>query len=183
MDRFKNVIVEDGQALRTMAAYIDLNSVHAGLVEDPKDYRWSAYGEAMGGSQRAQRGLCRVLDVGIEAWANPMPRDEVCGREKYRVWLYTDGRERLDCQGEVAKAGFDGETSERVTREEKGKLSPAELIRTRVRHFSQGLAVGSRAWVEGLFAANKERFGPKRASGARKLKSGDASLWSLRDLQ
>jgi hypothetical protein len=90
----------------------------------------------MGGSQRAQRVLSRVLDVGIEAWAKPMPRDKVCGREKYRV-----------------------------------------------RHFSQGLAVGSRAWVEGLFAANKEQFGPKRASGARKLKSGDASLWSLRDLQ
>jgi putative transposase len=30
-----------------------------GLVEDPKDYRWSGYGEAMGGSQRARRGLAR----------------------------------------------------------------------------------------------------------------------------
>jgi REP element-mobilizing transposase RayT len=48
MDRFKSVLVEDGEALRTMALYIDLNPVRAGLVDDPKDYRWTGYGEATG---------------------------------------------------------------------------------------------------------------------------------------
>ena len=52
-DRFKSVLVEDGNALRTMAAYIDLNSVPAGLAKDPKDYRWSGYAEALAGSERA----------------------------------------------------------------------------------------------------------------------------------
>ena len=75
------------------AAYIDLNPVRVGLVEDPKDYRWSGYGEAMGGGQR---GLCRALDVGIEAWAKPMPRDKICAREKYREWLFSDGKERTN---------------------------------------------------------------------------------------
>ena len=32
--RFKSVVVEDGLALRTMAAYIDLNPVRAGMVSD-----------------------------------------------------------------------------------------------------------------------------------------------------
>ena len=51
MDRFKSVLVEGGHrddspdALRTMAAYIDLNPVRAKLVEDPAEYRWSGYGE------------------------------------------------------------------------------------------------------------------------------------------
>jgi exodeoxyribonuclease V beta subunit len=40
-----------------MAAYIDLNPVRAGLVKDPKDYRWCGYAEALSGSRRAQRGL------------------------------------------------------------------------------------------------------------------------------
>lgn len=40
-ERFKSVIVESGMAARTMAAYIDLNPVRAGMVEDPADYRWS----------------------------------------------------------------------------------------------------------------------------------------------
>ena len=49
MDRFKSVLVEDGEALRTMSAYIDLNAVRAGMVEDPKDYRWCGYAEAVAG--------------------------------------------------------------------------------------------------------------------------------------
>ena len=52
-DRFKSVIVEGGTAARTMAAYIDLNPVRAGMVEDPADYRWSSYGEAVGGGRKA----------------------------------------------------------------------------------------------------------------------------------
>ena len=51
-DRFKSVIVEDGVAARTMAAYIDLNPVRAGLVKDPAEYRWSSYGEAIGGGAK-----------------------------------------------------------------------------------------------------------------------------------
>lgn len=31
-----------------VSAYIDLNPVRAGMVEDPADYRWSSYGEAIG---------------------------------------------------------------------------------------------------------------------------------------
>ena len=43
-DRFKSVLVEGkGNPLQTMAAYIDLNPVRAGLVEDPKDYRFCGY--------------------------------------------------------------------------------------------------------------------------------------------
>lgn len=39
MDRYKSVMVEGkGEPLHTMAAYIDLNPVRAGLVNDPKDY-------------------------------------------------------------------------------------------------------------------------------------------------
>jgi REP element-mobilizing transposase RayT len=58
MDRFKSVLVEgEGNPLQTMAAYIDLNPVRAGLVEDPKDYRWCGYAEAVAGNLKAQRGL------------------------------------------------------------------------------------------------------------------------------
>ena len=47
--RFKSVLVEEGAAARAMAAYIDLNPVRAGMVADPAAYRWSSYGEALGG--------------------------------------------------------------------------------------------------------------------------------------
>jgi putative transposase len=41
-DAFKSVIVEDGVATKTIAAYIDLNPVRAGMVKDPAEYRWSS---------------------------------------------------------------------------------------------------------------------------------------------
>ena len=75
-ERFKSVIVESGVAARTMAAYIDLNPVRAGMVKDPADYRWSSYGEAVGGGKKgngkkAREGLVRAYfcdqGVGFEA--------------------------------------------------------------------------------------------------------------------
>jgi putative transposase len=41
MDRFKSVLVDGEEALATMAAYIDLNPVRAGIVENPLEYEWS----------------------------------------------------------------------------------------------------------------------------------------------
>ena len=64
-ERYKSVIVESGIAARTMAAYIDLNPVRAGMVADPAEYRWSSYGEAVGGGtkgngKKAREGLVRA---------------------------------------------------------------------------------------------------------------------------
>ena len=71
MDRFKSVCVDGEAALATMAAYIDLNPVRAGIVEDPMLCEWSSYGDAAGRSKRARRGLCKVLNL---------PRDSREGR-------------------------------------------------------------------------------------------------------
>lgn len=65
-ERFKSVIVESGDASRMMAAYIDLNPVRAGMVKDPAEYRWSSYGEAVGGGakgngKKAREGLVRAI--------------------------------------------------------------------------------------------------------------------------
>ena len=91
MDRFKSVLVEDGEALRTMALYIDLNPVRAGLVDDPKDYRWTGYGEATGGSKRARRGLCKVMEAPMDSWEER--RGAGTPAEAYRCWLFGEGIE------------------------------------------------------------------------------------------
>jgi hypothetical protein len=51
----------NGVAARTMAAYIDLNPVRAGMVTDPADYRWSSYGEAIGGGAKGNGKKAREL--------------------------------------------------------------------------------------------------------------------------
>jgi hypothetical protein len=61
------------------------------------------------------------------------------------------------------------------------------LLRWKIRYFTDGAAVGSREFVDALFAQCRERFGPKRKSGARKMRGHAASaasvLWTARDLR
>jgi putative transposase len=61
------------------------------------------------------------------------------------------------------------------------------MLRCRIRYFTDGAVIGSREFVNEAFASARERFGPKRKDGARKMR-GDANpaagmLWSLRDLR
>jgi hypothetical protein len=42
-ERFKSLLLEGGQAVATVAAYIDLNPVRAALCADPKDYPYCGY--------------------------------------------------------------------------------------------------------------------------------------------
>jgi hypothetical protein len=178
MDRFKSVLVEGkGEPLRTMAAYIDLNPVRAGLVKDPKDYRWCGYAEALGGSRRAQRGLCKALGKPVDGWKSAGTAGA------YRCLLHAEGREVKDAQNEkVVSRGVTTESA-RAVLAEKGKLSPAELVRLRVRYFTDGVVLGSKAFVEGIFETQRERFGPKRKDGARRMAESDAPFYTLRHLR
>jgi putative transposase len=56
--RYRSVVVEGSPlALMSVAAYIDLNPLRAGMVEDPMAFVWSGYGAAMGGDKAAREGL------------------------------------------------------------------------------------------------------------------------------
>ena len=126
-ERFKSVLVEPrGNALRTMTAYIDLNAVRAGLVEDPKDYRFCGYAEAVAGNSSAQQNL---------AWAMGQ-RDWSTGQSAYRLLLFgTGARQRMD-NASVSESHF-----QQVVRQ-KGKLSVSTVLRTRMRYFSDGAVLG-----------------------------------------
>ena len=162
MDRFKSVLVENGEALQTMAAYIDLNPVRAGLVQDPKDYRWCGYAESVGGSKRARRGLCRVMGKPIDSWAE--------NGSWYRCWLMTDGEE-VEENKQYQVRTRKGISASKVKKElaRGGSLPNATRLRSHVKYYTTGLALGSREFVNGLFEANRGKFGPKRKQGAKPL--------------
>lgn len=177
MDRYKSVMVEGkGEPLHTMATYIDLNPVRAGLVDDPKNYRWCGYAEAVSGIRKAQRGLSKITGTPVDGWENG-------GSEAYRCLLFSKGVEIKDAQNvNVVRQGVTAEEAHQVLKE-KGKLSAMELVRLRVRYFSDGLVLGSQEFVESIFIENRSLFGPKRKTGARRLKGGDGTLFSMRDLR
>ncbi|MCB1086627.1 MAG: transposase [Verrucomicrobiae bacterium] len=183
-DRFKSVIVEGSEAaLLTMAAYIDLNPVRAGMVSDPKDYRWCGYAEAVAGKRRARAGLSAILRhtaYGVNrtvTWANTSPR--------YRLLLFGHAIER-EADPQTGTRARRGISEERIEAEEKrgGKLSIPEILRCRVRYFCDGAIFGSVEFVNGIFEAQRWRYGPKRKTGARKMRGADwGELRVLRDLR
>jgi len=207
--RFRSVIVQDGLAARTMAAYIDLNPVRAGMVEDAADYRWSSYGEAVGGGRGAalaRRGLVRALSVFDSKKGDATARAWAQGGvgKSYRRLLIAAAVE----QGEgglpvgaarggsqkkrvVTRRGMKKEDAEkelaRLREADARDLKIAKVIRCRVRYFTDGAVIGSRSFVDGIFQRTRECFGPKRKDGARRPRGAlgelKGDLWSLRDLK
>ena len=45
-----------------------------------------------------------------------------------------------------------------------------DFLRCRVRYFRDGLAFGSKAFVEAVFDRNRAHFGAKRKTGARRMR-------------
>ena len=163
-ERFKSVLVGDSEgALSTVAAYIDLNAVRAGIVTDPKDYRFCGYGEAVGGSKLARAGLGRVM----------LARDQDPSwnavSKQYRELLYLEGEAcGVSKAGQPLKPGFTPETVREVL-EAGGTLPINQVLRCRVRYFTDGAVLGSKAYVEDVFQRHRERFGEKRKTGARTM--------------
>jgi len=176
-ERFKSVLVEGGEALAVIAAYIDLNPVRAGLTSDPKDWRWSGYGAALGGVRKARSGLREVVRLHRGA--------EVGEKEAlatYRRFTFEAAEERAS--GGNGQRGRRGAKPEAVAavKASQGKLGHAELLRCRVRHFADGAALGTRKFVEAVFRQERHRFGANRKNGARAV-SGMAGMCALRDLR
>jgi REP element-mobilizing transposase RayT len=193
-ERYKSVIVESGLAARTVAAYIDLNPVRAGMVSDPGDYRWSGYGEAIGGGKKgngkkAREGLVRACmshkGIGFEAekW-----------KEVSRIYRRAMGLALGRKSGRAEVGGFGHATKneeEMLSSNDNETVLPdlgmAGMLRKRVRYFTDGAVIGSKAFVNEAFAASRERFPGSRRDGARRMRgSGRAAagvLWSVRDLR
>ena len=170
-ERFKSVLIEDAPGVvRTVAAYVDLNPVRAGLVEDPKDYRYCGYHEAVAGEGEARKGLGSIHESG--QWKE--------AQGAYREYL-------LVSSGAAGSSGKVVLSREEIRKKlEKGtELGMNEVLRLRLRHLSEGMVLGSREYVEGVFAEFRDRFGARRRTGARRIRGlpPGSLMMSLRDLK
>jgi REP element-mobilizing transposase RayT len=146
-ERFKSDLVESKpEVLEIMAAYIDLNCVRAGLADDPKDYRFCGYAEAVAGSEIAQRGLAAVFGAHEQSWS------EV--QAGYRQMLFGTAAAPREHGGAITPEEF-----QRVLKA-GGKLPLATVLRCRVRYFTDGAVLGSQAFVAMQLARYRKRAGP-----------------------
>lgn len=187
-DRFHSVLVEgDEHALMTMGAYIELNPVRAGLVGDPKDYRWCSYAEAVAGRRRARENLAR-LHQRMRAWQGhgrtPVVWQDVAAA--YRRHLFGAGERRLGHghTGRGQRPGIDRSVVIEVVEKQGGIMPMHEILRSKVRYLTAGAVLGSAKFVDRVFESNRELFGERRKTGARPIRGGDwGGLMTLRDLR
>ncbi|MGB0582399.1 MAG: transposase [Limisphaerales bacterium] len=171
-ERFKSLLVEESaEAIQTISMYIDLNPVRAGLVEDPKDYRFCGHGEAVAGSTTIRREVVRFL--GESSWRR--------AAAEYRKTMMVYGAEATRAKQAVIPRA----TVAKIL-SEGGLPRPGQLLRLRVRYFNDGLVLGSREFVEGVFEQFRDRFGSRRNQGARPMRAMGmlaGSLVTARDLR
>ncbi len=159
-DRFKSVLVEKGEALLNMLAYIDLNPIRAGIVKKPEGYRWSSIGYYIGIGNKDN-----FLSIEEEFGDMVGDRDFL---KFYRSFVYLAGGIEREPKGKV---------SEEILENEEGRefsLGKRELFAKRIRYFTDGLVIGSKRFVKeaynrfgGVIIKKKERRAHKTGIGEK----------------
>lgn len=154
-ERFKSVLVEgQGNPLQTMAAYIDLNPVRAGLVKDPKDYRFCLYAEAVAGNRVARASLVHV-------WAGSGVSRFDSALRAHRSLIF--GHRAAD----PSLPDITRQEALEILEQEDGVLPKAAALRCRVRYFSDGAILGSEEFVRdyvGTWQAERQRKYPPKVN-------------------
>ena len=166
-DRFKSVVVEnDPVVVRTVAAYIDLNPVRAGLVADPKDYRFCGYAEALAGNKRFQSGICGILNHGYTHRA----------LADYRILLFGKGaRPKNDGSGVRLS-----EEASRTVKAEDGQLPQHQFLRQRLRFFTEGAVIGSQLFVDSYIQTWSPKIGDRRPRKVTQLEIDGETFTAFR---
>lgn len=136
-ERFKSVAVEDGAALISCMAYIDLNAVRANLVDHPEDYRFCGLGYHV---QSGNKGGFLSLER-LEFTSPDTP-----ALETYRRYVYEVGTlERPDGKRCIPEAVLETATKNGY------RLKASSLFLYRSRYFTESVALGSKAFVREIY--------------------------------
>ena len=158
-DRFKSVIVDNGETLINCLAYIDLNPVRAGIVEKPEAYRWSSLGWHV---QRKNREGFLSLDFGLKEFGVKNARDRL---RYYREFVYKKG-------GIGRMAETDGKIP---------GLKGLDRFRYRTRYFTDSGIIGSKAFVSGLYERFRGYFSSRHKKKPKPVQ-GLEGIFSLKRL-
>jgi putative transposase len=137
--RFKNTVLETGPALWACWAYIERNPVRAKMVSDPGDYRFCSYGVW------SQTGLHPFEDALVEVLRPALPErlhafDPAALRRELRREF-----DRLAAE-DLARAGTPAAAA--VPAKEPDGEAPFSLsARRRIRHWVDGLVIGSELFI------------------------------------
>jgi len=157
-ERFKSLIVENGETLINCLAYVDLNPVRAGIVEKPEEYRWSSIGYHV---QRHNEDGFLSLDFGLKEFG-VKDTDRL---QHYRKFLYEKGG-IVDLEKE---------------REREFELNKFDRFQYRTRYFIDSGIIGSKEFVDRIYQQFKHYFTSIREKRPKAIK-GLEGVYSLKRL-
>jgi putative transposase len=178
---YRSVLVEPSQAaLLAVGAYIDLNPVRAGMVKDPKDYRWSGYGEAVGRGKVEQYALLeRLAAAGMLSGKRGERKRTIKRGMETEMKRETETEMKRETETNPARGGLccteDRERMREAAKDYRcyllgegkvagGELTRIEELRCRVRYFTEGVVIGSKAYVDRWFAEHRGWFHGRRTN-------------------
>ena len=168
-ERFKSVIVENGESLINCLAYIDLNPVRAGIVSKPEDYRWSGLGCHV---QQGNSDGCLSLDFGLNEYG-PLDNNERLRR--YRQYVYEVGELETSHGACIAP-----EIAEKE-RQRGYRLTRKERFLYRNRYFTDSAVIGSREFVFESFQRFRKVLNITRDRQPKRI-TGLDDMYSLKRL-
>lgn len=168
-DRFKSVIVENGETLINCLAYIDLNPVRAGLVSKPEAYRWNSIGYHV---QTNNRDDFLSLDFGLRQFGDMGDKERL---RRYRRFLYETGAMDKVKGAQIEKSIIEQE------RKNDFRLTRRHRFIYRTRYFTDSGIIGGKAFVSETYQKAKEAFQAKRDKIPKPI-SGLSGIYSLKRL-
>jgi REP element-mobilizing transposase RayT len=171
-DRFKSVIVENGETLINCLAYIDLNPLRAGLVERPEQYRWNSLGYHV---QTNNRDNFLSTDFGLKEFNVKSQKERI---RRYRRYVYKAGSLNKPEKGNVKVI------EDRVLEKERSRafeLSKSDRFRYRTRYFTDSGIIGSKEFVSVNYQRFKNLFESKHEKKPKPIK-GLEGIYSLKRL-
>jgi putative transposase len=171
-DRFKSVIVENGETLINCLAYIDLNPLRAGLVERPEQYRWNSLGYHV---QTGNRDHFLCTDFGLKQFHVKSKKERI---RRYRRYVYEAGSLNRPERGSVKAI------EDKVLEKERSRgfeLSKTDRFRYRTRYFTDAGIIGSKEFVSAHYQRFKNIFASKHEKKPKPIKGLDG-MYSLKRL-
>lgn len=158
-ERFKSVIVDNGDTLINCLAYIDLNPVRAGIVEKPEEYRWCSLGYHL---QTNNKDSFLSLDFGL------MEFGVKAEKERLRIYRgFVHGKGSLNVNEKQEDRSFE--------------IGAIEKFKYRSRYFSDSGIIGTKAFVAQHYQAFKNHFSSKHEKRPKAIQGLDG-IYSLKRL-
>ena len=171
-ERFKSLIVEDGETLINCLAYIDLNPIRAAIAERPEDYRWCSLGYHM---QTGNKESFLSLDFGLKEFGVIASKERL---RRYRRYVYEAGAiKRSDGKSSIA-------IDEKVLEKERKtdfKITRLHRFRYRTRYFSDSGIIGTKEFVSRNYKRFRDIFHSKNEKKPKPIKGLDG-VYSLKRL-